>query len=299
MTQEIIRLWAGIGLACLFSFSFVWVLLRDAQKGRLQPRNLAVLALAIMVSVTLVGDALFVCLIQSVIVSTGCLWVLHRYSSQGDSDFRVVAVLAITMLSSLVLSQASGTWPLGLSNWLSRTEAPPPKLLVEAATDSAMVSVQEEIDGRLDKVAADLRAIHLRANSVQKQWDSIEQAAERLFSNVEGRAREIRVVPVAPPLPTRVNGGREITVTNGRRTKFLLDRYEATLQVERYILASTRSYLTILDKHTGDHVLRRHLEVGESAEISLDRSGMSQRIIIDVIERSASQYRLRVYPLER
>jgi len=117
-----LKVYAGLGLCLIFSIFFLAVLVRATmRKEALNFRILMVVAFAILATVTLVGDAPYVSLIQSVILSLGCLLALYHHITKGEDppNARIVSLLVITMMACLLINQASDRLQFGLLKWFN------------------------------------------------------------------------------------------------------------------------------------------------------------------------------------
>lgn len=119
MTIDEVEVFVGSVLAGLLSIVCVAIFARMVLSSDEERSGLMVLlGVTMLAGVLLVGDAPVVSLVVNSVVAVGCLHALYWAATKESPKTFVVGVLAVSMISSLLLSEASRSYEFSLFKWV-------------------------------------------------------------------------------------------------------------------------------------------------------------------------------------
>lgn len=200
MTIDEVEVYVGIVLAGLLSLVCMVIFIRIIQSPEEKRSGLMILlGLTMLAGVLLVGDAPIVSLIVTSIVAMGCLYALHGAATTESPKTFVVGILAASMITSLLLSQASRSFDLGLLHWfeVSVHDRSAAEEFVSAAetlqtkAEAALASVAEAqealedataridaMDGENEAIATAVAELTRRHNDLIARVDMFEEGQD-------------------------------------------------------------------------------------------------------------------------
>lgn len=169
MTAADFEIYLGIFFATLITVACLYLFVRMIMSGdkKQQPLVMAVLGLAMIAGLILVGNTPVVSLLVSSIVCLACLYALFKVATGPEPSPGVVGVLATAMIVSLLLTQAARTFNFGLASWFE-----------------VSVSDRREINSLID-AAQNLEDQAARALRDIEDFENIGEAAELLNTSAE------------------------------------------------------------------------------------------------------------------
>lgn len=168
-----LSVWTGVCLSAIFSVVFVVLLIRASRPGSSISFNvLLIIGIAMVVTVTLVGNAPYVAIVQGLIISLGTLAALYQHVTRVPSPQpRLVGILSSVMILTLILNSASRRYDFGLIRWFGLE-------VRTTAADELQAQIDAEsarIDDRIDALSESLASLKQEHGSLRPSLETVQR----------------------------------------------------------------------------------------------------------------------------
>src|SRR5258708_4930927 len=227
--RDEIEAYVGLGIAVIFSIGFLILLVRASKKAaNFNYRILGILALGMVGCVTMIGNAPYVSLIQNVAISLAFLlaFFIHMGTTAAQDtqpNVRLVGLLVASMLSCLIINQASRSFEIGLLRWF--------KIDVHESKEQQTVldQVRTESEKQTSLLTTQIANLSNQLEAYQHKIYSVQSTQEAHLA--EDDAVSNRLTP-PPALLNSVKGrlkipsnGLDVTIGDGETKQFLTEDF--------------------------------------------------------------------------